>query len=288
MLVDIVSVETRDGVKLHGGHRIAADGTANDLPIDVLVMHHGVAGNFYGSDMFDDLSDLIVADGCAVIRANNRGHDPVSWAMGSAGRQRIGAAYELMDDSPHDWDAWIGLAVELGYQRIGVFGHSLGATKTIYYFGNQDDERVKVAIALSPPRLSYSAFLRDTDGPEFSGYVETAKARLDAGDPRGLIDAALPVPFLGSAATYYDKYGPEEHVNILTHLPNVKLPLLAMHGTLEPAAELPMRGVLEELTALDGELSNFTYVIMPEGDHFYTGLRPQAWTVMRDWLTKQA
>ena len=61
-----------------------------------------------------------------------------------------------------------------------------------------------------------------------------------------------------------------------------------MHGTLEPAAELPMRGVLEELTALDGELPNFTYVIMPEGDHFYTGLRPQAWMVMRDWLTKQA
>jgi pimeloyl-ACP methyl ester carboxylesterase len=288
MLVDIVSVETKDGVKLHGSHRTPAEGAPNDLPIDVLVMHHGVAGNFYGSDLFDDLSDLMVGDGIAVIRANNRGHDPVSWATGSGGRHRVGAAYELMGDSPEDWDAWIGLAVDLGYKRIGVLGHSLGATKTIYYFGNQDDERVKLAICLSPPRLSYSAFQRDADGPEFNTYVAKAKERLDADDPRGLIDAALPVPFLGSAATYYEKYGPEENVNILTHLPNVKLPLLALHGTMEPAAELPMRGVLEELTALGDELPNFTYAIMAGGDHFYTGQRPLAWTVIRGWLKKQA
>jgi dienelactone hydrolase len=192
MLVDIVSVETKDGVKLHGSHRVPAEGATNDLPIDVLVMHHGVAGNFYGSDLFDDLSDLIVGDGIAVIRANNRGHDPVSWGVGSAGRQRIGAAYELMDNAPHDWDAWIGFAADRGYKRIGVLGHSLGATKTIYYFGNQDDERVKLAICLSPPRLSYSAFQRDPDGPEFNTYVAKAKERLDADDPRGLIDARCP------------------------------------------------------------------------------------------------
>jgi dienelactone hydrolase len=280
----IVSVTTQDGIKLHGSLRMPDAATTNALPVDVLICHHGVAGNFYGSDMFDDFSDLATADGVAVIRANNRGHDPVSWATGPTGRTRIGAAYEIVPDCMHDWDAWISFAVDQGFKRIGVLGHSLGATKTIYYFGNRNDDRVRCAIAASPPRLSYSAFLRDPDGPEFKGYVAAAKAKLDEGDPRGLIDAALPVPFLGSAATYYDKYGPEEQVNILTHLPKVRLPLLAYHGTEEPAAELPMRGVLEELTSLARDLPHFSHAIIPNGDHFSTGNRSYVWGVMRAWM----
>ena len=86
------------------------------------------------------------------------------------------------------------------------------------------------------------------------------------------------------AVTYYAKYGPEEQVNILTHLPNLRLPLLAYHGTEEPAAELPMRGGLEEQTALASELPNFSHTIIPNGDHFVAGQRPYAWGVMRDWL----
>jgi len=288
MLVDIVSVQTRDGITLHGSHRGARTGVVSALPIDVLVMHHGVAGNFYGSDLFDDLSDLVVADGCAVIRANNRGHDLASWAVDAVGRTRSGAAYEIMADSLHDWDAWIGFAADLGYERIGVLGHSLGATKTICYFGNRGDERVRLAVALSPPRLSYSAFLRSPDGAEFSRYVETARKRIETGDRNALIDAALPMPFLGSAATYYDKYGPEERVNMLKHLPNVKLPLLAMHGTTEAATELAMRGVPEELMRLADEIPNFHYAVVPEADHFYTGLRPKAWSIVRDWLMSQS
>jgi pimeloyl-ACP methyl ester carboxylesterase len=285
MPLEIVSATTQDGIKLHGSLRRPEEGTKNALPVDVLICHHGVAGNFYGSDMFDDFSDLATADGVAVIRANNRGHDPVSWATGPGGRKRIGAAYEVVSDCMQDWDAWITFAADQGFKNIGVLGHSLGGTKTIYYFGNRDDSRVRCAIAASPPRLSYSAFLRDPDGEEFSGYVAVAKAKLDEGDPSGLIDAALPVPFLGSAATYYDKYGPEEAVNILTHLPNVKLPLLAYHGTEEPAAELPMRGVLEELTEVASTQANFSHAIIPNGDHFATGQRPYVWSVMRDWLS---
>ena len=284
MLVDLVKVQTSDGVRLHGSHRKPKDGATNALPVDVLVCHHGVAGNFYGSDMFDEFSDLITEAGCAVVRANNRGHDPVSWASTNDGRRRIGAAYEIMDDCRHDWDAWVGFAEEQGYERIGLFGHSLGAVKSIYYMGVDRDPRVRLVIAGSPPRLSHSAFLRDPDGQKFLGYLANAREHIEAGEPRALIDAALPVPFLGSAATYYDKYGPEEHVNILNHLPNVRVPLLALLGTLEPAAELPMRGEAEELEQLAAGLPNFTFVSVEDGDHFYTGRRPFVWGLIRDWL----
>jgi dienelactone hydrolase len=233
-----------------------------------LICFQGVAGNFYGSDMFDDFSDMITDAGCAVIRTNNCGHDSVSWATGAGGRRRLGAAYGLMNDCRHHWDGWVSFAADRGFIRIGLLGHSLGAAKTIYYLGTQHDPRVRCAIAASPPRLSNTAFLKDADGEEFKGYVGVAKEKLDAGEPLALIDAALPVPFLGSAATYYDKYGPEENVNILRHISNVQVPSLAYHGTLELAAELP----------------NFSHAIIPGGDHFATGQRPYVWGVMRDWL----
>lgn len=287
MIVDVVSTKTEDGIRLYGMLREPSPGAKNELPIDVLICHHGVAGNFYGSGMYDDFSDMMAEAGLAVLRVNNRGHDPVSWAVSSTGQTRMGAAYEIMEECTYDWDAWISFAAEQGYERIGVMGHSLGATKTIYYFGNRTDERVKLAIAASPPRLSYSAFLKDPTANQLKEYVQAAKAKIDAGDPKGLIDAKLPVPFLGAAATYYEKYGPDEKVNILRHLPNVKLPLLAFHGTQEPAAELPMRGVLEELPAIAAAMPNFTHVTIPEGDHFYTGVRPHVWGVIRDWLKAQ-
>jgi hypothetical protein len=43
-------------------------------------------------------------------------------------------------------------------------------------------------------------------------------------------------------------------------------------------------GVLKEVHGLSGELSNFSHVVIPNGDHFATGQRPYAWNVIRDWL----
>ena len=127
MSVDLVNVKTRDGLRLGGIWRKPDSGTSSQLGVDVVVLQHGVGGNFYGAGMFEEYSDAILEKGCAVLRVNNRGHDGMSRAVVGDGVKRIGAAYESMDECTYDWEAWIDFAQAAGYKSIGIWGHSLGA-----------------------------------------------------------------------------------------------------------------------------------------------------------------
>ena len=74
MMVDLVNVTTRDGIRLDGTWRVlwAACLTACSRCGH---LHHGVGGNFYSPGMFEQYSDALLEQGCAVLRVNNRGHD---------------------------------------------------------------------------------------------------------------------------------------------------------------------------------------------------------------------
>ncbi len=54
MNVDLVTIKASDGVQLDGVLRTPESGTALTLPVDIVIMHHGVGGNFY-RDSFQDL-----------------------------------------------------------------------------------------------------------------------------------------------------------------------------------------------------------------------------------------
>lgn len=159
MMVDLVNVRTRDGLRLDGIWRKPIQEQGSQLGVDVVILHHGVGGNFYQPGMFDEYSEALLARGCAVLRVNNRGHDPVGRAVVGDEVKRAGAAYEVVDECRYDWQAWVDFAEAVGYRRIGLWGHSLGATKSIYYMATQHDPRVTCVVAGSPPRFSYSAYL---------------------------------------------------------------------------------------------------------------------------------
>src|SRR5438094_295145 len=75
MNVELVRVVTNDGVRLEGSLRLAESPETERLPVDVVIFHHGVGGNFYNQTFFEKMSDAFLALGCAVLRVNNRGHD---------------------------------------------------------------------------------------------------------------------------------------------------------------------------------------------------------------------
>ncbi len=81
MIVDLVHVTTRDGVRLDGTWRQPPVGHTAQLGVDVVILHHGVGGNFYSPGMFEQYSEALLEQGCAVLRVNNRGHDPISRAV---------------------------------------------------------------------------------------------------------------------------------------------------------------------------------------------------------------
>lgn len=73
MSVDLVNVSTRDGLRLDGIWRKPDSGIPSRLGVDVVVLHHGVGGNFYSAGMFEEYSDALLEKGCAVLRVQQPG-----------------------------------------------------------------------------------------------------------------------------------------------------------------------------------------------------------------------
>jgi len=260
-----------------------------------------VGGNFYNPSFLDRIGDALLEQGVASLRVNSRGHDIAynptrrgtgNYAQTLASRREggpLGAAYEIVDDSRHDLRAWTDFAEAQGFRRIVVWGHSLGAVKTIYYFANESDPRVACAVASSPPRQRYSAYMAMDEAAQFTANFERANQLVANGDPGGLFRVTIPNPNVFSAQTYLDKYGPAERYDIFKHLPNVTVPMLITFGGEEGATPqssdwISMGGVADALAKLAEQQANLTFRLIDGADHFYTGKVPELWAAAQRWL----
>jgi len=279
MQVELVSVETADGVRLDGALRRPAGGDKR-LGLDLLICHHGVGGNFYNPYFFDDLGALLLDQGCAVVRVNSRGHDQAYRGP----RGKLGAEYEIIDDCRQDWRAWLAFAESLGYRRIGLWGHSLGAVKTIYYQSIERDPRVVCAVASSPPRFSYAAYLASDEGARFKADMDRARHLVATGQPEATIEVAVPIVSSFAARTYIDKYGPDSPYDILARAPGSTAPLLVTLGELEIDG-LAFRDLAERGPGLHAVSPQVSYALVPGADHSYATRVPALWDAFRGWLS---
>jgi hypothetical protein len=276
--VDLVSVQTSDGVRLDGTLRTPAASAEPQLGLDLVICHHGMSGNFYGPGMLGSAGDRLLEEGCAVLRVNSRGHD----LMFNSPRGRLGAAFEIIDDCRHDWKAWLDFAESAGYHRIGIWSHSLGAVKTIYYLAVSGDSRVRCAICSSPPRFSYQTYRDSEQGAAFEAEVQRARDLVEAGQPEALMLATVRQNAYFAARTYLDKYGPEDTYDFFRHLPNAGVPLLLTLGGLEDGAnfqDLAARG-----PELSQEFPGVSYSLIDGADHSYSTRIADLWSEARRWL----
>jgi pimeloyl-ACP methyl ester carboxylesterase len=265
------------------------------LGVDLVICHHGAGGNFYRRfsrqpSLVDTVGDDLLRAGCAVLRVNNRGHD-TAYPMG---RVALGSAFEIVDDCRHDWKAWLDFAESGGYRHVVLWGHSLGAVKTIYYLAQVQDQRVGCAIASSPPRFSYSMYLDSEAGAHFQEDLARATQLIERGQGSSIVEVDVPPPpapdlgkFWFSARSYIDKYGPEDRYDYFKCLPQVRLPLLltlgSLEGTLLQFEPLAVRG-----SSLHDELPHVQYATIEGADHAYTNHTAELSETIRGWLKEQS
>ena len=123
------------------------------------------------------------------------------------------------------------------------------------------------------------------EGDEFLKVYDSMKALVDAGNPDALADVTVPYPYMASARQYLEKYGPDEHYNILRYIPIVPCPLLVMIGTSEAQTLMTFRGLPQEVERLASQSRDTTFASVPDADHFYTGQRQYVWELVRRWLS---
>jgi pimeloyl-ACP methyl ester carboxylesterase len=288
VVVDLVQTTTRDGVRLDGMLQTPAPTEEAVWPVDGLCCVHGTGGNFYASTLFDDFAARCLEQGCAVLRVNTRGHDGISNAVSAKGGQRLGAAYETVDDCRHDLAAWVDFLKERIGPRVGLVGHSLGAVKCLYALAHETALQVVCAIGISPPRLSYSWFCGNPEGAAFLETYRQADALMQAGQPTALLDVMLPLPFVISAGGYAEKYGPDERYDYLRFLNGIRCPCLITFGALEVADNMAFRGAPEALAELAHRRRGLSVATIPGANHFYTNTRAALMVQLDHWLCGQA
>lgn len=284
MLVDLVRVTTRDGVRLDGCWQAAPPGVASSLGVDAVACFHGTGGNFYGSTLFDSVADQLLPLGCGVLRVNTRGHDGISNAVTAQGGRRLGAAYEVVDDCRHDVAAWLDWLRQQAGPRVGLVGHSLGAVKCLYATAQEPALAPARIVAISPPRLSYSWFCTSPEAPGFLETFGQADQLVQAGKPESLLEVKLPLPFVITAGGYVEKYGPDERYDYLRFVTSVPCPVLVTLGGVEIENNMAFRQAAEELTQARQRQPTLVVRTIAGADHFYTGVRPQLVDQIAAWL----
>lgn len=287
MLVDLVQIQTRDGVRLDGAWREPGV-SQSDLAIDALCLIHGTGSNFYSSTFLGAIIDHFHALGCPGLCINTRGHDGISTATTSRGGRRLGAAYEIVDDCRHDVSGWLDFLHGKGSERILLVGHSLGAVKSIYAMAQEPHPKVAALVAISPPLLSYQQFVASTQGVMFLETFARAERLAEEGQPGALLEVQLPLPMVIAAAGYVEKYGPHERYNYLKFLRGVQVPTLVVFGEQEVASNMAFQGGPEAVGALAAVESRIAVATVPAADHFYTAKRPELLRVVEDWLRNLA
>jgi alpha/beta superfamily hydrolase len=284
MIVDLVSVTTRDGVRLDGILQLPAPSLRAEWGIDAVCLVHGTGGNFYGSTLFDAIAEQCLLRGCAVLRANTRGHDVISNAVTARGGRRLGAAYEVVDECRHDLAAWVEWLQGRVGRCVGLIGHSLGAVKCLYALAQEPALEVAGVVGISPPRLSYAWYCQS---PESAAFLETyrqAETLVEAGQPAALLEVRLPLPFVITAAGYVEKYGPDERYNYLRFVRGVRGRILITLGAIEAANNMAFRGAAEALAEPGVSPRALSVATIAGADHFYTHARTDLMNQIDRWF----
>jgi pimeloyl-ACP methyl ester carboxylesterase len=282
VLVDLVRTAARDGVQLDGSLQMPAAKAA--LGVDAFCLIHGTGSNFYSGGLLNDVTERLLQLGCAVLRINTRGHDGISTAATAQGGKRFGAAYEIIDDCRHDLVAWVNWLRQCVGPRIGLLGHSMGAVKALYTAAREPALSPAVIVAISPPRLSYAAFCASSTAAEFLETYARADQLVADGAPDALMEVRLPMPFVITAGGFVEKYGPEERYNFLRFLNDVHCPTLITFGGKEIERNMAFQSVPHELETVAGAAASMQVRLIPDADHFYTGVRAELADLIEQWL----
>ena len=150
MITKIVKFKATDGIILDGILQKCEKNTDK-----ILIEVHGMTSNCFKERekiIANKVKELDVDTLCF----NNRGSEIIKYCTKEDGEKILqGTAYEDVEESYNDILGAIEFAVELGYNKIYLQGHSLGSTKIVYTYNkmlqenNKYMKNIKAVILLS-------------------------------------------------------------------------------------------------------------------------------------------
>ncbi len=225
----------------------------------LLVIVHGMGGNFYRSALKKAWLTECGRYGCDALTFNNRGSDR-------------DVACERFIDCVADIDAALAAGRALGYRRFVLLGHSTGCQKITLYQARRQNPAV-CALVLAAPADDLAICRRDL-GAKYGYWLRRARELVRQG--RG--ETLLPMLYEKFSAQRFlsiaDPHSVEaqllDYNGAMRHFRSIRCPVLAFLGTQEQFACLPvprMGAILREKTRSE----KFHFFAVPGGDHGFHG-----------------
>jgi pimeloyl-ACP methyl ester carboxylesterase len=285
MLGSLVQTTTRDGIQLHGF--LASPSSARRIWILV----HGVNSNFYSSSLLRELAAGLETDGSAILLVNTRGHDLLSFNTGGV-PTRLGSQVEHVSSCVYDLDAWSQFALDQGFERCSLLGHSLGALKCCLWAA-RNPHRLEHVIAVSPPRLNTQILSDDPDrGEVFQKHLQDAKNYCESGKPEHVMKVRYPLPMWICATTYLEKYGSGSRYDYVELASQITIRCLWTFGEVEintGSANFRNadRVLAEAIEGFPAVQNSHQVRVIANADHGYRGVRGQLLQAIERWLVSQ-
>ena len=279
--MELVHTTTSDQLRLDGLWQAPTSGSDQ-----AVLLLHGVGGTFYGTSLLSSIGQRLLESGYGVLRANTRGHDVVSLAQVQDRFRFEGAAFEQLSRCPRDIAAWLALMSERGVKKSIVIGHSLGALKAVYAAAHDPAASPDILISLSPPQLSYTKLMNGPERESFAKTMEQAQQHVQQARYSELMQVKTPVPMIITAATYVDKYGPEEHYNFANFAHLVNCPSYYIYGELELTDKnAAFSAALSTLKSLPFKTNTPDFEIISGANHFYHDRFDEVTQAVLEWLS---
>jgi pimeloyl-ACP methyl ester carboxylesterase len=285
----LITAKASDGFILHG---LLSE---SEKKRDVGILHlHGSYGNFYENFFLENLGRALPEMGVGFLAVNTRGHDYYSDLKrdGKEGIEsvRIGGIREVFQDCVNDIDGWLGFLRSMGFKRIVLEGHSLGAMKVIFYARRHSGDLSGLAL-ISPPDnfgLQYAEW-----GSRFEGDLKLARDLV--ADDKG--ETLMP------AEAYYDPItarsflsllGTPEDTGMFTYsdvelmkragMSSLQLPILATFATKGEAVVHPVDECISALRSAVGKPDLLSTAIIEGANHSYHFRGEELATAICRWL----
>ena len=106
-----------------------------------VIITNGTGGNIFENKFLRVLGDELEKENISYICAHNSGAFQII-NLPSESHNRSGLTFEMFDNCIEDLQAYVDFAIEQGYKRIILGGHSYGCNKVIYYLYKTNNKKV--------------------------------------------------------------------------------------------------------------------------------------------------
>lgn len=274
---------TEDGLRLPMIH-------FNSFKKDLCVIFiHGMCQTIIDNYFAVECGHTLSENNIGFLYEHNRGHSIENDILMKDGTyKRYGCMYEIFEECIYDIDLSIKTALNLGYKRIILMGHSYGCNKVIYYNYKRKPKIEGIILASAPDMVG----LHLSAQKEYKEFIKEAKENIDNGNPRKLLSNVIEDYMYMSSETYYNWYNEQtklDNLPVMGYSDNweqfkiIDKPILTFSGEKEIDNYLHLDLLKEKAKCC----TDFSENIIKDTNHFYHNKEKEISELVLNWINSR-